>query len=181
LWCAGYDLIEWLMDRLCIEDSRKSHNMPLYKVKKFKYFSEFLSSEFIPRSVSTVWFIRTGYGKKNRFLESSGNLVWNRVKLELTSFSGPPSPLPRINSIRNWFSHGIDSVEWKPGVLKSLKIRALEVGLENIYYQSMQRQEVRVSSSVADPGCFPRSRILDPNFFHSASKNLSILTQKNVF
>ena len=21
--CAGYDLIEWLMDRLCIEDSRK--------------------------------------------------------------------------------------------------------------------------------------------------------------
>jgi hypothetical protein len=35
LWCAGYDLIEWLMDRLCIEDSRKSHNMPLYKVNKF--------------------------------------------------------------------------------------------------------------------------------------------------
>ena len=33
LVCAGYDLIEWLMDRLCIEDSRKllltQHNTEL--------------------------------------------------------------------------------------------------------------------------------------------------------
>ncbi len=45
------------------------------------------------------------------------------------------------------------------------------------------RGEPTIDSSVADPGCLSRMRIFsipDLNFFHpgSASKNLSILTQK---
>ncbi len=73
----------------------------------------------------------------------------------------------RLNSgeitseVKKFAEFRVGGIPWTP---------YLEVGLENIYYQSMQRQEVRVSSSVADPGCFSRSRILDPNFFHPGSR-----------
>ncbi len=77
-------------------------------------------------------YFRTGYGRKNQFLELIRNQVWNRVGhvqksyifkagFDFAVIFSPPPPPPE-----NRFRDGIDShKESMPGVLKSLNIRAL--------------------------------------------------------
>jgi hypothetical protein len=73
-------------------------------------------------------------------------------------------------------------------VLRCLSHDLIQNIKHNSHFSPRHQSKPVIWPNVADPGCLSRirlfpSRSLDPNFFHpgSASKNLSIITQKNGF
>jgi hypothetical protein len=97
-------------------------------------------------------YFRTGYGRKNRFLEMSRNQVWNRVdyvlenlifKAGITSFLCPLILSPENRFHDRIDSHSeIDSVESILGVLNSLKI------------QTLKSMEIRMANERPSCRCF---------------------------